>query len=90
MLVTLPTNNFTLVTTTESYQFQIRGHSPRGWTVYTKEQLISLRSMLIEENRGRDARQKLVDNKTVLLLGPAVILGLIVLVVLLALIYSKK
>lgn len=90
MLVILNSNNFTLVTTTESYQFQIRGHTEQGWTVYTKEQLISLRSMLIEENRAKDARHRLVENKTVLLIGPVAILGLIVLVVLLALIYSKK
>ena len=90
MLVILNSNNFTLVTTTESYRFQIRGHTEQGWTVYTKEQLISLRSMLIEENRTKDARHRLVENKTVLLMGPVVILGLIVLVILLALIYSKK
>ena len=98
-LVTLLVNNFTLLTTTEHYKFQLRGRTRFGWSSYTSEKLISLRSMLLDDqfltsisnqNRLTDVTTKFVENKNILLIGPLIILGLLVTVIILAFIYSKK
>jgi len=97
-LLNLVHNNFTLITTAEQYKFQIRGHTRFGWSSYTSEKLISLRSMLVDDqllnsivNSGlTDVTTKFVENKNILYLGPIIVLILLITVIILAFIYSKK
>ncbi|CAF0888020.1 unnamed protein product [Rotaria sordida] len=94
-LITLLYNNFTLITQTDNYKFQIRGHTRFGWSLYTQEKLLSLSSMLINEQyltnkKLTDVTIKFVENKTILLIGPFIILTLLITVIILAFIYSKK
>ena len=90
ILSNLLINNFTLITTSDTYKFQIRAHTKYGWTSYTQEQLISLVSISIDQSASADKRKKFVDNKHILIIGPLIILGLIITVIILAFIYSKK
>ena len=95
LLVTLLYNNFTLITTSDNYKFQIRGHTHFGWSPYTHEKIISLSSMLIDEQfltntKLTDVTTKFVENKNILFVGPFIILGLLITVIILAFIYSKK
>ena len=91
MLVTLAMNNLTLITTSDNYRVQLRGHVKlAGWTAYTEAKLVSLRSMAIDGSLTSDTSRTLVDNKSILLIGPFSILGLIITVILLALTYSKQ
>lgn len=84
--VRLIINNYTLTTTSDLYKFQIRGRNPFGWTAYTEEKLISLRSMSIDES--------IISNSTrrnlFLLSGPMFILGLIVFVLICAIMCSRN
>ena len=97
-LLTLVHNNFTLITTAEQYKIQLRGHTRFGWSAYTSEKLISLRSMLVDDqlftsmaNSGlTDVTTKFVENKNILYLGPIIVLILLITVIILAFIYSKK
>jgi hypothetical protein len=94
-LITLLYNNFTLITITDNYKFQIRGHTRFGWGLYTHEKFISLRSILIDEqfltNRKlTDVSTRFNENKNILLIGPFIILALLITVIILAFIYSKK
>lgn len=94
-LRTLLYNNFTLVAQSDNYKFQIRGHTRSGWTYYTKEQFFSLSSLVIDEQylantKLTNVTTKFVENKTILLIGPLVILLLLITVIILAFIYSKK
>ncbi len=94
-LLTLLYNNFTLITISDNYKFQIRGRTRFGWSLYTHEKLISLRSMLIDEQfltniKSTDGTTKFVENKNILLIGPFIILALLITVIILAFIYSKK
>jgi len=94
-LLTLLYNNFTLITISDNYKFQIRGRTRFGWSLYTHEKLISLRSMLIDEQfltniKSTDLTTKFVENKNILLIGPFIILALLITVIILAFIYSKK
>ena len=89
-LVRLTKNNFTLVTTDEYYRFQIRGHVERGWTVYTREQLISLPSLLIDEYHANEFHQRFIDKKRILFFGPLTLLGSLITVIILVLIYTRK
>ena len=94
-LLTLSFNNFTLITLTDNYKFQLRGRTRFGWSLYTHEKLISLRSMLIDEHflsnmKSNDPSTKFVENKNILLIGPCIILALLITVIILAFIYSKK
>jgi hypothetical protein len=97
-LITLSYNNFTLITTSDNYKFQIRGHTRFGWSLYTHEKFLSLRSMVIDEQfltlitntRLNDVTTKFVENKNILLIGPFIILALLITVIILAFIYSKK
>lgn len=90
-LVQLKTNNFTLLSTDEYYRFQIRGHTQQGWTVYTREQLISLPSLLIDEYQSKKLhQQRLIDTKRILFFGPFTLLGSVMTVIILVLIYTKK
>ena len=91
MLVTLVMNNLTLITTSDNYRIQLRGHVKlAGWTSYTEAKLVALRSMAIDGNLASDTNRTLVDNKSILLIGPFSILGLVITVILLALTYSKQ
>jgi len=85
-LQTLLINNFTLITTSDLYQFQIRAHTKYGWTSYTKERLISLRSISIDESISSDITKK----NLFLIISPLIILILIITFIILAFIYSKK
>ena len=94
-LLTLSFNNFTLITLNDNYKFQLRGRTRFGWSLYTHEKFISLRSMLIDEQflnniKSTDPSTKFVENKNILLIGPFIILGLLITVIILAFIYSKK
>jgi len=94
-LLTLSYNNFTLITQSDNYKFQLRGRTRFGWSLYTHEKLISLRSMLIDEQflsqlKSTEISNKFVENKNILLIGPFIILILLITVIILALIYSKK
>ncbi len=94
-LLTLLFNNFTLITNSDNYKFQIRGRTRFGWSLYTHEKFISLRSMLIDEQflsniKSTDVTTKFVENKNILLIGPFIILALLITVIILAFIYSKK
>ncbi len=94
-LLTLLFNNFTLITLSDNYKFQLRGRTRFGWSLYTNEKLISLRSMLIDEQfltnmKSTDISTKFVENKNILLIGPVIILALLITVIILAFIYSKK
>ncbi len=94
-LLTLLFNNFTLITLSENYKFQLRGRTRFGWSLYTHERLISLRSMLIDEQfltniKSNDISTKFVENKNILLIGPVIILALLITVIILAFIYSRK
>lgn len=94
-LLTLSFNNFTLITLNDNYKFQLRGRTRFGWSLYTHEKVISLRSMLIDEQflnniKSTDPSTKFVENKNILLIGPFIILGLLITVIILAFIYSKK
>jgi hypothetical protein len=94
-LLTLSFNNFTLIALSENYKFQLRGRTRFGWSLYTHEKLISLRSMLIDEQfisniKSNDISTKLVENKNILLIGPVIIIALLITVIILAFIYSKK
>jgi len=89
-LFLLTINNFTLITTSDIYKFQIRGHTKFGWTSYTQETLISLRSIFIDQPISSDVTKKFVDNKNILLISPLIILGLIIAVIILAVLYIKK
>ncbi|CAF0812320.1 unnamed protein product [Rotaria sordida] len=86
ILLTLLINNFTLITKTDNYKFQIRGHTNLGWTFYTQEKLISLHSITIDKSSISD----LTINKHILIIGPLIIFGLIIIVIILAFIYLKK
>ena len=100
VLLTLLYNNFTLITTStsDSYKFQIRGHTRFGWSLYTNEKLISPRTLLIDEQalasmsntRLTDVTTRFVENKSILLIGPFIILTLLITVIILAFVYSKK
>ncbi len=79
-----------MITTSDTYKFQIRAHTKHGWTSYTQEQLISLVSISIDQSTSSDERKKFVDNKHILIIGPLIILGLIIAVIISAFIYSKK
>ncbi len=95
-LLTLLFNNFTLITNSDNYKFQIRGRTRFGWSLYTHEKFISLRSMLIDEQYLLNTKltdvvtTKFVENKNILLIGPFIILALLITVIILAFIYSKK
>lgn len=94
-LITLLHNNFTLITITDNYKFQIRGRTRFGWSLYTHEKILSLRSLLIDEQyltniKSTDVTTKFVENKNILLIGPFIILALLITVIILAFIYSKK
>ena len=98
LLLTLLQNNFTLLTTSEHYKFQLRGHTRFGWSSYTHEKLVSLRSMLVDDqllhgttaDRLTGVTTKFVENRNILLIGPLIILILLITVIILAFIYSKK
>ncbi len=85
-LYTVLINNFTLITTSDLYKFQIRAHTKYGWTSYTKEKLISLRSISIDESISSDITKK----NLFLLIGPLSLLVLIIIFIIIAFIYSKK
>lgn len=94
-LVTVLYNNFTLLVSSDNYKFQIRGHTRFGWGLYTNEKLLSLNSMPIDEQflataKLTDVTTKFVENRNILLIGPFLILGLLIAVISLAFIYSKK
>jgi hypothetical protein len=86
LLDTILINNFTLITASDTYKFQIRAHTTVGWTSYTQERLISLRSITIEESVSSDLTMK----NLFLIIGPLIILGLIIIVIIFAFIYWKK
>ena len=90
ILFTLSINNFSLITTSDMYKFQIRGHTKLGWSSYTQETLISLRSIFIDQSMSSDITRKFVENKNILLISPFIILGLIIAVIILAVLYIKK
>ncbi|CAF0904971.1 unnamed protein product [Adineta ricciae] len=83
-------NNFTLKTTSDIYKFQIRAHTKLGWTAYSEEMIISLRSIFIDQPFSSEVTRKLVENKNILLISPLIILGLIITVIILAVLYIKK
>ncbi len=85
-LITIFNNNFTLTTTSDLYKFQIRGQTKFGWTSFTEEKLISLRAISIDESLSPN----LTKRNLLLLIGPSIILGLIIAMIILALIYSRK
>ncbi|UJR30946.1 hypothetical protein I4U23_018458 [Adineta vaga] len=94
-LVTLLHNNFTLITASDNYKFQLRGRTRFGWSLYTHEKVLSLSSILIDEQFLTNAKltnmsTKMSENKNILLIGPLIILALLVTVIILAIIYSKK
>jgi hypothetical protein len=78
------------MTTSDNYKFQIRGHTKSGWSSYTEEKLVSLRSISIDKYLSTDEKRKFVNNKNIFLIGPSVILGLVITVIILAFIYSKR
>jgi hypothetical protein len=86
-LHTILINNFTLITTSDLYKFKIRAHNKFGWTSYTKEKFISLRSISIDESISSS---DITKKNLFLLIGPLIILGLIITFIILAFIYSKK
>ena len=94
-LVTLLHNNFTLITTSDNYKFQLRGRTRFGWSLYTHEKILSLSSILTDEQFLTSAKltnmsAKITENKNILLVGPLIILALLVTVIILAIVYSKK
>ncbi|CAF4090936.1 unnamed protein product [Rotaria socialis] len=94
-LRTLLFNNFTLITQSDNYKFQLRGHTRFGWSLYTQEKSLSVSSLLVDEQylantKLTDVTTKFVENKTILLIGPFIILLLLITVIILAFIYSKK
>ncbi|CAF0852909.1 unnamed protein product [Adineta ricciae] len=94
-LVTLLHNNFTLITTSDNYKFQLRGRTRFGWSLYTHEKVLSLSSILSDEHFLTSAKltnmsAKITENKNILLVGPLIILILLVTVIILAIVYSKK
>jgi hypothetical protein len=94
-LVTLLHNNFTLITTSDNYKFQLRGRTRFGWSLYTHEKVLSLNSISIDEQflsnaKLTDVSAKIAENKNILLIGPLIILALLITVIILAVIYSKK
>ncbi len=87
ILITISNNNFTLMTKSDLYKFQIRGQTKLGWTSFTEEKLISLRAISIDES----VSSNITKRNLFLLIGPVMILGLIIAVIILALIiYTKK
>ena len=86
MLITISNNNFTLITKSDVYKFQIRGQTKFGWTSFTEEKLISLRAISIEEPVSPNGSKR----NLLLLIGPVIIFGLTIAVIILALIYSKR
>ncbi|CAF3985128.1 unnamed protein product [Rotaria magnacalcarata] len=90
MLITLSTNNFTLVTKSDSYKYQIRGYNKHGWTSYTQEKLISLNAISIDKFLTLGLAKTFVDNKYVIVIGPLFVLVLLIIVMILGFIYVKK
>ncbi|CAF1122630.1 unnamed protein product [Adineta steineri] len=90
MLVQLSTNNFTLVTKTDIYKFQIRAHNNFGWTAFTQEIIISLRAIFIDQPIPSALTKKFVDNKNILFISPLIILSSLITIIILAVIYIKK
>jgi hypothetical protein len=90
MLAILIVNNFSLTTTSDIYKFQIRGRTKLGWTPYSEETVISLRSIFIDQPLSSDVTRRLVENKTLLLISPLIVLGLIIAVIIAAVLYIKK
>ncbi|CAF0868855.1 unnamed protein product [Adineta ricciae] len=90
MFAEVAVNNFTLKTTSDIYKFQIRAHTKLGWTAYSEEMIISLRSIFIDQPFSSEVTRKLVENKNILLISPLIILGLIITVIILAVLYIKK
>lgn len=86
ILQTLLVNNFTLITLSDVYKFQIRAQTKSGWTAYTDERLISLRAISIDESLpGNFLKRNLL-----MLISPFVILGLIVLLIVFLMMYSRR
>lgn len=89
-LIVLAHNNYTLTLNDDQYMFQIRAHFKAGWTHYTPEQVVSLNSAHFDEMRSEEASKSVIENRTILLMGPMSILSLIIMMIILGLLYSKK
>lgn len=89
-LAILIVNNFSLTTTSDIYKFQVRGRTKLGWTAFSEEAVISLRSIFVDQPLSSDMTRKLVENRTLLLVSPLIVLALIIAVIIAAVLYIKK
>ena len=74
------------MTTSNTYILQIRGRTIFGWTSFTKEKLISIRSITIEKSLTENH----VDNKKTYSIIFLMVLSLISIAIILTLICMKK